>query len=102
MLTQKTTNKWILSLVFTLYAGISAASAAMDFDTIIAKTKEFVAATEAVEEENKGIEKDEDKKALPEWSDYVPDDANTTWSTISDAVGDEEGGDAAKEQLKKT
>ena len=102
MLTQKTTNKWILSLVFTLYAGISAASAAMDFDTIIAKTKEFVAATEAVEEENKGIEKDEDKKALPEWSDYVPDDANTTWSTISDAVGDEEGGDAAKEQLKST
>ena len=66
-------------------------SAGMEFEAILEKAAEFVADSEKAEE----AEAD-----APEWSDYVTDDANTVWSTISDAVGDEEGGDAAKGLLE--
>jgi Amt family ammonium transporter len=95
------TKGWLLTLMVTLFAGFGSANAAMDFDTIISKTEEFVKATAEVEAANEGKEDDE-KADLPEWSAFVTDDANAVWSTISDAVGDEETGDAAKEKLTGT
>ncbi len=112
-LTHKMTTVWLLSLAATLFTGFSAANAqepaevtppvaevaapraaevstSMDFDAILAKTAEFVAAAEEAGD-------DEDK--APAWEDYVTDDANTVWTTISDAVGDEESGEDAKEKL---
>lgn len=72
----------------------------MDFDTILAKTKEFVAETDKINKANEGKE-DDDKADLPEWSDFVTDDADTVWTTIEEAVGDKENGDANKEKLTK-
>ena len=84
------TKAWLLTLAVSILAGFGESNAAMDFDTIISKTEEFVkAASEAGDDEDKA----------PAWESYVTDDANTVWSTISDAVGDEETGDAAKEKL---
>lgn len=71
----------------------------MDFATILAKTKEFVAKTAEVTEANEEIEKEEDKAPLPEWSDFFTDDEDTVWGTITDALGDKEAGDDNKEAL---
>lgn len=96
-LTRKLTTVWLLTLAVML-TGLDRASAAMDYETLLAKTKEFVAATDAVNTANEG--KDEaDQAALPEWSAYVTDDADTAWATITDALGDEEKGEANTEAL---
>ena len=118
-LTQKTTTVWLLTLAVSLFTGFGLASAQddpapaptpeaapeptagpMDFDTILAKTKEFVAETDKINKANEGKE-DDDKADLPEWSDFVTDDADTVWTTIEEAVGDKENGDANKEKLTK-
>ena len=91
------TTVWLLTLA-AIFTGFSSATAAMDYETLLTKTKEFVAATDAVNEANEGKE-DDAKADLPEWSAYVPDDADTVWATITDALGDEENGDANKEAL---
>ena len=70
-----------------------AGTSAMDFATILTKTKEFVAKTAEVTAANEGKEKSEQEE-LPEWSDYVTDDADTVWTTITEAVGEDENKDA--------
>lgn len=77
-------------MAMILFAGFTSAQAAMDFDTILAKAEEYAKAAEEAGD-------DEDK--APDWADYVADEADTAWATITDAVGDKETGEAAKEKL---
>jgi Amt family ammonium transporter len=96
-LTHKMTTVWLLTLA-VLLTSLDRASAAMDYETLLAKTKEFVAATDKVTAGNEG--KDEaDQADLPEWASYVTDDADAAWATITDALGDEENSEANTEAL---
>ena len=91
-LTRKLTSFWLLTMAVSLLTGITAAQAATDFDTILAKAEEFVAATAEVEAANEGKE-EADQADLPEWSAFVADDANTAWATIKSGAGEDGGGD---------
>ena len=80
----------LMGLIFSMIAGFGTASAAQDYATLIAKAEEFAKAAEEAGD-------DEDK--APSWDAYVTDDADTAWATITDAIGDEEAGEANKELM---
>ena len=80
----------LMGLIFSMIAGFGTASAAQDYATLIAQAEEFAKATEEASD-------DEDK--APSWDTYVTDDADTAWATITDAIGDEEAGEANSELM---
>ncbi|MDG1071618.1 MAG: ammonium transporter [Akkermansiaceae bacterium] len=80
----------LMGLIFSMIAGFGTASAAQDYATLIAQAEEFAKATEEAGD-------DEDK--APSWDTYVTDDADTAWATITDAIGDEEAGEANSELM---
>ncbi len=80
----------LMGLIFSMIAGFGTASASQDYATLIAQAEEFAKATEEAGD-------DEDK--APSWDAYVTDDADTAWATITDAIGDEEAGEANTELM---
>ncbi|MDB4391126.1 hypothetical protein N9Z32_09955, partial [Akkermansiaceae bacterium] len=63
-LTQKMTKAWLLTLAVSILAGFGESNAAMDFDTIISKTEEFVKAAS-----ERSDEKAEKRKAF--WQNVI-------------------------------
>ena len=80
----------LLKALLMLVMMTSAAFAATDFDTLLKKAEEYAVAKKAA---------GDDKSKAPDWAAFVADDADMAWATISDALGDEEVGEANKEKL---